>query len=273
MYTKYDVLGFGGAADTNYFVQVMTIKNLSTISQPAFYVGYYADGDLSDGGQTDRCNYDTARKMGYIFNNTPGGLYLGISSITSSLATPTTMYAIENAATAIDSIGIYDDFTTAEKFKSLSSGAVITNAGYGNTPGQDVSFTIGSGPYSIAAGDSIKLAFAFMVGKDLQSLQDAADRARLNTADFLLVGNKPSLAGIKGISLMPNPAKDRVTVKATEAIASVTILDPAGKAVSYNAPKGHASEFSPQVSTLKPGMYTVLVKTASGTGSVKFVKE
>jgi hypothetical protein len=69
-------------------------------------------------------------------------------------------YAIDNDQTlAGNPFGIYDGFTDAEKFSSVSSGLSKIQAG-NPTSGNDVSHVVGSGPFNIAAGQTITVAFA-----------------------------------------------------------------------------------------------------------------
>ncbi|MFZ6008886.1 MAG: PKD domain-containing protein, partial [Bacteroidota bacterium] len=69
-------------------------------------------------------------------------------------------YAIDNDPfIAGNPFGIYDGFTDAEKFLTLSSGFTKTQAG-DPTNGNDVSHVVASGPHDIPAGEEITLAFA-----------------------------------------------------------------------------------------------------------------
>ncbi len=79
----------------------------------------------------------------------------GIQALTGNA----TYYAIDNDNTiAGNPFGLYDGFTDAEKHTSISSGLVKINAG--GTSGNDVSHVVGSGPYTIAGGQEITIAFA-----------------------------------------------------------------------------------------------------------------
>ncbi|MBL0911073.1 MAG: T9SS type A sorting domain-containing protein [Bacteroidia bacterium] len=87
------------------------------------------------------------------------------------------------------------------------------------------------------------------------------------------VGLENYLAG--KVELFPNPASDRVNVRMPEAgkIFSMEILSAEGRVISLTRGTGSDVE-SVDVSFLRPGMYTLRVRTTDGSGtSMKFIKK
>jgi len=73
------------------------------------------------------------------------------------------------------------------------------------------------------------------------------------------------------VTLYPNPVNTVMTVKATDAMQQISILDLSGKAVAQFAGNGLTQEIN--VENLKAGIYTIQVATAAGNSSKQFVKK
>jgi hypothetical protein len=71
------------------------------------------------------------------------------------------------------SINLYDGYTGAEKFATLSGAQTRTAA-----PAGDIANLIGTGSFNLAPGDSISLKYVMLIADDLTQLQAAADRAQ-----------------------------------------------------------------------------------------------
>jgi hypothetical protein len=151
-------------------------------------------------------------------------------------------------------------FTLAEKFETLSSG--IKASGLGGSPanGYDVMFVLGSGPYDIPANGSVKVAFAFIGGDNLEDLQTSAvaaeskynslaDPSAVPVDDFVLKQN------------YPNPAGNTTTIEFSvpkEAPTSIALYDSMGKYVKdilkENLRQGNY-RIDVDLSELKSGVY------------------
>ncbi|HET6544372.1 MAG TPA: S8 family serine peptidase [Chryseolinea sp.] len=140
----------------NFVILEYKIKNTTSTPLSNFYMGIFADWDILSGGSSDRASWDNGTRLGYVYAAQPSSLpRAGIQSLTGNA----TYYAIDNDnAIAGNPFGLYDGFTDAEKHTSISSGLLKVNAG--GTNGTDVSHVVGSGPYAIAGGQEITIAFA-----------------------------------------------------------------------------------------------------------------
>lgn len=73
------------------------------------------------------------------------------------------------------------------------------------------------------------------------------------------------------LNAWPNPAKEMVYISADQVIEQVSIYTPAGNMIYQSADNMKAEEFRYNVNKLSSGLYIARVKTAQGTGVVKFV--
>lgn len=83
------------------------------------------------------------------------------------------------------------------------------------------------------------------------------------------------LAGVEElnntVSIYPNPVNSIMTIKATDAMQSIRILDLTGKVVATIAGNGLTQEIN--VDSLKAGVYTIQITTAAGNSAKQFVKK
>ncbi|MBM3916763.1 MAG: T9SS type A sorting domain-containing protein [Sphingomonadales bacterium] len=73
------------------------------------------------------------------------------------------------------------------------------------------------------------------------------------------------------VTLYPNPVNTIMTVKATDAMQQIRILDLTGKVVATFVGNGLTQEIN--VESLKAGIYTIQIATAAGNSSKQFVKK
>jgi hypothetical protein len=73
------------------------------------------------------------------------------------------------------------------------------------------------------------------------------------------------------VAIYPNPVNSIMTVKASEAIQQIRILDLTGKEVASFVANGLTQEIN--VEALKAGIYTIQIATAAGNSSKQFVKK
>jgi len=150
------------------------IKNMTAAVINNFHFGLFADWDISAAGASDKASWDNATKLGYVYTTQPAGMPLAGMQV---LGAPSHYYAIDNdESIAGNPFGIYDGFTDAEKFKSVSSGLLKVQAGNA-TGGGDVSHAAASGPYIINPGGEITVAFALHAALTKDALINSAKYA------------------------------------------------------------------------------------------------
>jgi len=160
-----------------FVIMEYKVKNPTANALTNFYFGIFADWDITDSGQQDAANWDNANKMGYVHPASATAIqpYAGIQLLTGLPA----YYAIDNdsAIAGKTSFGIYDGFSDAEKFQTISatigSGKERLQTAAQST-GDDVSHVVSSGPYNIPAGQTITIAFALHAAPNLTDLKTSA---------------------------------------------------------------------------------------------------
>lgn len=238
--------------DSDYVISEFVVRNISTQPINNFFIGYYADFDISANGQQDKAGWIEDKKLGYVYNSNPGGHYAGIRLLGN--ATPN-YYAIENDATNNPFVGVYDGYTDLEKYQTMSSGVFRQDAGTGTATGKDVSISIAAGPYSILPGDTIKVAFALLGGDNLERISRGADSAQIR------YGNGPIVTGVNNnqlhsFGLYPNPSQGWLFPVGNAELFDITLIAPDGKvAFQANLVKEKAN-----ISHLPNGIYQYLVK-------------
>lgn len=162
------------------------VKNPTANTLNNFYFGIFSDWDITTNGQQDAADWDSNNKLGYVYPaQTAAKPYAGIQVLTG---TPV-YYAIDNDQTISGNpFGIYDGYTDAEKFTSISTQRL--KAGQLNSTGNDVSHIVSSGPYAIAAGQTITLAFALHAAANLSDLQTSARYAD-SLYNYTMKASKP----------------------------------------------------------------------------------
>ena len=184
IYTNYDDDPMGGnkigievsqktmawddADRKDFIIMEMSIKNTSGSDINDMSFGVYADWDIdASTSSSNNATYDSTMRTGYV--NYPGGVHAGIHILSDSAFQH---YAADNNG-AGGSINLYDGaFTVAEQRATMTGGNARASAGLG-----DVSQTVGVRGLNISAGDSIKVAFALVMGDDLATITSASAEA------------------------------------------------------------------------------------------------
>lgn len=157
----------------NFVILEYKIKNTTSDAISNFHMGIFADWDIALNGGSDRAAWDEETRLGYVAPAQPSTLpRAGVQVLTGDA----NYYAIDNDHTLPGNpLGLYDGFSDAEKFTTLSNGVTKTQAG--GTDGGDVSHVVSSGPYIIPAQGEITIAFALHGAGSLPDLITSAKYA------------------------------------------------------------------------------------------------
>ncbi len=205
-----------------YVIVQYTIKNTGASSLAGTYAGIFADWDIdaTTFGE-NRAAFDAPTKMGYVWYTGAAGKYAGIKLLTTSA--PVVHYAVDNVAGGAGGSDLTDGYSGGEKYLTMTTNRAT--AGVAGT-GADVCDIVSTGPYTIAAGDSIKVAFALLAGDDLADLIISAGNAQI-MYDGLGVSTDVSsldLGGDNAFSIFPNPTSGTSFLDLTLAAASTVDL-------------------------------------------------
>ncbi|MEP7145804.1 MAG: S8 family serine peptidase, partial [bacterium] len=225
---------FVSAADEDYVLMKYKIKNTTSSAINNFYVGLFSDWDVGEMGALNKADWDATNQLGYVWRNDNNpGTYVGISLLSAGNVN---YWAIDNDnAVPGNPWGIYDGYTDAEKFQSISSGIGRQQAG--GPTGRDVANVISGGPYTIPAGSEITVVYALLAGTSLSDLQANCIAAKTKYNTVVGVTNYNSNVPEK-YSLSqnyPNPfnPNTKINFGLTKAgFTSLKIYDALGKEVS-----------------------------------------
>ena len=157
---------------SNFVIIEYDIKNNSENTINNFHLGLFADWDISENGQSDKAGWFDLHKTGIIYSSSESDrIASGIQLLTGE----PNYFAIDNDEDIEDNpFGIYDGYSIAEKWRSISGGIQRENAGMSSDEGNDVSHTVAGGPFAINSGESIKIAFALHADNSLEGVQGSA---------------------------------------------------------------------------------------------------
>jgi len=234
------------------------------------YAGIFADWDIDAAtyGQ-NKADYDFARYMGYSWYSGAAGKYAGIKLLTTTAAA--NYYALDNAGSGRGGINITSAYNTADKYSTLST--FRQKAGDSSLvtyPGNDVCSVMSSGPFSINAGDSIKIAFAILGGDDLADLQESADTAQIRYNNIGSGGTGISQNAIQNFVVYPNPATDAVNFvfgsnqPDNYSISLINVIGQTVKTAQLSASGSGFHTANVDVSDLAPGTYIYKVTDKAG---------
>ncbi|MCY7361605.1 MAG: T9SS type A sorting domain-containing protein, partial [Ignavibacteria bacterium] len=166
---------FTTAADSDYIILKYKIKNSTAGVISNFYTGLYTDWEIGSLGNYNNADWDAANQMGYVWKASGNpATYTGVALLSAGNVS---YWAIDDDNSVPGNpFGTWDGYSDAEKYRSLSSGIGRMQAG--GTNGNFVSNIVGSGPYSIPAGENITVTFALIAGDNLADLQSNCIAAR-----------------------------------------------------------------------------------------------
>jgi serine protease len=272
---RHNAYAWSTPGSSKFVIVEYIIHNKGASALSNLYAGIFADWDVdASTASTNKSDLDVARRLGYTWA-TPATshLYAGMQLLTN---TPLNFYAIDNVGAGAGGVNISTSagFRKADKYTTLST--MRPQAGDSTVPGNDVCNVMSSGPFTIAANDSVKIAIALLAGDNLTDLQTSADTAyiRYNGVPLPLGINK---VGIQNFAAYPNPATNTLNFvfnsSETEnyTVLLVNTLGQTVKTMTTTAPSNSVHKVSFDVSDLATGAYMYKATSASGksnTGKV-----
>lgn len=264
------------AGNRKYVIVQYTISNTGTSALANMYAGIFADWDIdATTFGSNRASFDAANRMGYAYYTGASSTYAGIKLLSN--AAPVVHYAIDNISGGGGGVDLYTSgFDGTEKYTTLSTNR--TDAGVAGT-GNDIADVVSTGPLSVAAGDSVRVAFALIAGDDLTDIQTSAVNAQTmyDNISSVSTGIAETNVNNSNLALFPNPANDgtRLFVNSNGvAVASIRVMSLLGETVVpvYTGElKNGLSQFDVSTAGLIAGIYLVQVVSAEGTYVKKLV--
>jgi subtilisin family serine protease len=241
------------SAGSRKFVEVeYNIKNTGTTAINSMYAGLFCDWDIP-AYANNKADVDNTRKMGYCYSTDANGLWAGVKLLTQ---TPFKNYSIDNIAGGGGGTDITTAYSSAQKYTTLSTNRA--QAGMGSATGNDVCQVVSSGPFNVAAGDSVIVAFALIAGNNLADLQSSADSAQVKY-DGYSTGVIDAANSQPSFTIYPNPAYDNLLISFTGNIskdASIELINALGQTVRKIAiDKQVSGLISYDIKYLEKGIY------------------
>jgi serine protease len=196
------------APDDNYVMVQYFIKNNGVNNLTDLYAGIFSDWDIP-AFANNKCSTDLSRRLGYVWSTDVAGLYGGVKLLSHTGGF--NHYAFDNLANSGGIDIVTGGFDNAEKYSAMSTSR--SNSGTASAAGNDVLSAVSTGPFNLAVGDSVEVAFALIAGDNLSSIQTSSDAAQ-NMYDLKFVGIA-SIGSADKNSLspcFPNPASKETRI-------------------------------------------------------------
>lgn len=254
----HNAFAWTSAGDRKYVIVEYKIRNSGTSTLSTLHAGIFADWDLLDYAK-NKAAYDAMNRLGYVYS-TDSSLYMGIRLLSQTAGA--FHYALDNVTGGGGGLDISGGYSTSQKFTTLSTNrAAAGGAGTGN----DVCHVVSSGPFSVAAGDTVTVAFALLAGDNLADLQASSQAAQIKYDNMGPTAIKAE-SNLTGISLYPNPVNDgnsslRISLDKA-AVISVELLDMTGRLVYFSGKKqvsAGSTEMMLPVAGMASGIYLTKV--------------
>lgn len=220
----------------DYILVEYKVQNVGASTLNNYHLGLFSDFDVSLVGEFDNCHYRADRKLGYVHSDYTWSGFGGYAGIALLGNTPGTHFtAIDNNGSGGSPFSVANGFSNANKYKSISSGLLDTVAGTSQVNGKNVSMTIGSGPYTLASGDSIQVVFMIGAGYDLQTLLRAVDSASVKYQSIKMITEAGhSIMGTQEIGIQPNPSEGIFWLSGlSESNPQLDVLNSVGQKVPF----------------------------------------
>ncbi len=251
--------------NTKYIIIEYFIKNNGANLLDSMFAGICADWDVDAATYaSNKSDYDAVSKMGYTWCTNNGGKYAGIKLLTHTA--PPVFYGVDNVSGGGGGIDlVVAGFTTPLKYTVLSTQR--SQAGNTATAGNDVLNVMSSGPFTLNAGDTAKVAFALLAGDNLLDIQKSADSAQFHydgTHTFFGINQQNTASGIK---VYPNPASNNLsfvfqnTRLENTSISIVNMLGQTVQTIPVNNTAGGSTKINADISNLQNGTYFYRINT------------
>ena len=157
----------------NFIMLDFTVTNKTASPVNGVYVGQFQDWDIGfTAYNQNRGGYDLSRNLAYQYlkGGNPDSSYYGIVALSGLSGAKVSSFWTPNNVVARDSA--YNWIST------FSNDSITTNGDYRTF--------VGSGPYNLSVGASVRVGFAYCAGVDLIGLQAAATSAQLSWDNLVL---------------------------------------------------------------------------------------
>ncbi len=207
--------------DDDFVILAYTIRNDGAAALTDYYVGVFCDFDIGS-YDSNEGGTDAGRHLTWMSGDT--GACCGISLVQPQAHRNLTLI---NNPTYTYPLNAIEDGTKGRFLKGLASTPT-------STAPDDWSALTSAGPFTLAPGDSLRVAFALLRAPGLAALQAAADRAALMYRTTDAPGAAPPPRAAMLAQNRPNPFNPRTSIRfslARQEPVRLEIYDLAGRLV------------------------------------------
>lgn len=262
---RHQAFAWSSPGNTRYVMVQYTLQNTSFLPISGLHAGIYADWDVMN-YNLNLARLDSTQRMGYVFSTEANGLYAGIKVLSSNA--PYYVYGLDHVTGGAGGVNLADGFSGADKFQTLSQ---VRNRAGTLPNGSDVSQTVSTGPFTLASGDSVTVAFAILAAENLALLQEAAAAAQEKYDGAPTGVSQEDVEA--SFAVVPNPSPsgaELVWSGRGDAPAQVEVLDLMGRRVSLqNWPYGRLRMNLEM--PLYDGLYMIRIPGKSKVGALRWL--
>ena len=207
---NHSAYAWTSVGNRKYVIVEYVMKNNGTSPLSNLYAGIAADWDIdATTASQNKGDYVSAEKLGYVYSTVAGGKFAGIKVLTNNA--PPVCYHIDNIAGGGGGVDITDTatyFSTSEKYTTLSTNRYLAGNTGTTTTGGDIVEVVSTGPYTINAGDSVKVAFALIAGDNLADITNSADSAQSHYGGNVATNIVKNTINNGNVIVYPNPTNN-----------------------------------------------------------------
>lgn len=273
---RHKTYAWSTPGDRKYIIYQYTIKNTnSSGSLSNLYAGIFADWDITEKtAGMNKGDTDQGNKLGYCYSTVGTKLFAGVRLLTKG---PFLHYVIDNVSGGGGGVDISDQtdrYSPSEKYTTLSTNRL--KGGATATPGNDVADVTSTGPFTIAAGDSVVVAFAVLAGDDLADIINSATNAQIKYDGTVTDVASNAKSGFSLKQNYPNPVNASKTIveftlpESTQ--AELNIYNTLGQKVAtpFNTQLSEGiHQWNLDLSGFKNGIYFYELKAGNHTAVMK----
>lgn len=167
----------------------------------SLYAGYFFDWDIGIKSEDDRCIWDRENQYGVCKSTTDStDPYVGVKLLSNHRVN---FFAMDNSSTDSKFPGIYDGFTKAEKWITMTKG-ILRDSSKVN----DASMVISAGPISLRHSDTTRVTYAIFAADSRAKLDETAKKCvEFAKSNLITEPNYESYVKIDAVkNIFPNPA-------------------------------------------------------------------
>ncbi|GAB5539071.1 MAG: hypothetical protein Salg2KO_11740 [Salibacteraceae bacterium] len=204
LWVSQKAAAYNDAGHDQYIVLEYDVINKSEKALENMYIGLFADWDIFSANE----NFGETiygKRLGIVSSQGKNRVLAGIQQLNGGL--PFHSYMINNRAETGDVIFSEGGYSTMEKYICLSQDLLVQG---NEEEGVDVSNVVSTGYFTLAPGDTQRVAFALMAATSKESILATADSAFKRYNGY--APGERIFASIQNVQAFPNPTKGEVNL-------------------------------------------------------------